>query len=174
MTTEEIVRALRCCAEGECGGCAMHADTQRCQERVLSQAATTIEHLAAENADLRKGTKMKRSQKQAYEKTIKSLQALAGRQLSEIKKLQDDLRWKNLLDEYVLDTQERAEKAEAERDALLDLMKAHRACYACNADVVDCMLCTEVACPCVGCRDSSRWEWRGLPKAPEEGEKTDA
>lgn len=50
--------------------------------------------------------KLKRSQKQAYEKQIKSLQALADRQSSEIKKLQDDLLWKNLLADCVLDTQE--------------------------------------------------------------------
>lgn len=40
--------------------------------------------------------KLKRSQKQAYEKQIKSLRALANRQLSEIKKLQKNLCWKNL------------------------------------------------------------------------------
>lgn len=26
-------------------------------------------------------------------------------------------------------------------------------------------------CPCNECCDSSSWEWRGLPEAPEEGEK---
>lgn len=40
--------------------------------------------------------KLKRSQKQAYEKQIKSLQALADRQASEIKKLQKNLCWKDL------------------------------------------------------------------------------
>lgn len=76
--------------------------------------------------------KLKRSQKQAYEKQIKSLQALADRQSSEIKKLQDDLLWKNLLADCVLDTQERAEKAEAERDAAIIDLKLFAGCVACR------------------------------------------
>lgn len=39
MTKDEIVIALRCCAEGECHGCTIHNDKQRCQERVLDAAA---------------------------------------------------------------------------------------------------------------------------------------
>ena len=39
----ELVKALRCCAEGECGGCQMYADKQRCQERTLDSAAEQIE-----------------------------------------------------------------------------------------------------------------------------------
>ncbi len=44
MTRDEIVTALRCCAEGECHGCTMHNDEQRCQERVLDAAANLIEN----------------------------------------------------------------------------------------------------------------------------------
>ena len=44
MTKDEIVTALRCCAEGECLGCTLHNDTQRCQERVLDAAADLIEN----------------------------------------------------------------------------------------------------------------------------------
>lgn len=44
MTRDEIVTALRCCAEGECYGCTIHNDTQRCQERVLAAAADLIEN----------------------------------------------------------------------------------------------------------------------------------
>ena len=44
MTRDEIVTALRCCAEGECHGCTLHNDTQRCQERVLAAAADLIEN----------------------------------------------------------------------------------------------------------------------------------
>ena len=54
MTDKEIIRALRCCAEGECKDCAMHEDKQRCQENLLDKAADLIERLSAENADLRK------------------------------------------------------------------------------------------------------------------------
>lgn len=44
MTRDEIVTALRCCAEGECHGCAIHNDQQRCQERLLDAAADLIEN----------------------------------------------------------------------------------------------------------------------------------
>ncbi len=54
MTSEEIMQALRCCADGECKDCAMHEDKQRCQENLLGKAADLIERLTAENADLRK------------------------------------------------------------------------------------------------------------------------
>ena len=54
MTDKEIIQALRCCAEGECKGCDMHEDKQRCQEDLLDKAADLIERLSAENADLRK------------------------------------------------------------------------------------------------------------------------
>lgn len=50
MTDKEIIRALRCCAEGECKDCAMHEDKQRCQENLLDKAADLIERLTAENA----------------------------------------------------------------------------------------------------------------------------
>ena len=53
MTDEGIVRALRCCAEGECKNCAMHEDKQRCQENLLDKAAEAIERLTDENAALR-------------------------------------------------------------------------------------------------------------------------
>ena len=54
MTDKGIIRALRCCADGECKDCAMHEDKQRCQENLLDKAADLIERLTAENADLRK------------------------------------------------------------------------------------------------------------------------
>ena len=44
MTRNEIVTVLRCCAEGECHGCKIHNDKQRCQERVLDAAADLIEN----------------------------------------------------------------------------------------------------------------------------------
>ena len=53
MTRDEIVTALRCCAEGECHGCTLHNDTQRCQERVLDAAADLIENQQREIEALR-------------------------------------------------------------------------------------------------------------------------
>ena len=74
-------------------------------------------------------------------------------------------------------------KAEAERDALIEQIKERHDCLDCkhndfceydgadDAIVFDCMSCVQKGCPCAGCCDSSRWEWRGLQGAPEEGGK---
>lgn len=74
-------------------------------------------------------------------------------------------------------------KAEAERDALIEQIIERHDCLDCkhndvcefdgadDAIVFDCMNCVQEGCPCAGCCDSSRWEWRGLPGAPEKGEK---
>ena len=68
-------------------------------------------------------------------------------------------------------------KAEAERDALIEQIKARRSCLECkhfdycefdDATVIDCMSCVTKNCPCYQCGNSSRWEWRGLPEATEE------
>ena len=45
MTDQELIQALRCCAEGECKGCAVYADKQSCQENILAQAADRLEGL---------------------------------------------------------------------------------------------------------------------------------
>lgn len=73
-------------------------------------------------------------------------------------------------------TAENAE-AEAERDALIEQIKERHDCLDCKhndfcefdgATVFDCMNCVQEGCPCAGCCDSGRWQWRGLPEAPEE------
>ena len=145
MTDKEIVQALRCCADGECKDCAMHEDKQRCQENLLDKAADLIERLTAENADLRK-----------------------------------EIEWKDMV---IALAQRKQVEAEEERDALIEQIKERHDCLDCKhndfcefdgADdsiVFDCMNCVQEGCPCAGCFDSSRWEWRGLPEAPEEGEK---
>lgn len=70
-------------------------------------------------------------------------------------------------------------EAEAERDALLEQIKARRSCLDCkhfdycefdDATVIDCMSCVTKNCPCHQCSNSSRWEWHGLQGAPEEGD----
>lgn len=204
MKSKDIIAALRCTSTpggptGNCEKCPYWKKEQlsgKLKERLGTDewtgcdvdkigldAADLIERLRAENAALREGAslgKLKRSQKQAYEKSIKFLRALADGQASEIKKLQADLDWKTLFAESALDAQERAEKAEVERDALLEQIKARRSCLNCkhfdycefdNATVIDCMNCVTKNCPCYQCGNSSRWEWRGLPEAPEEGKK---
>ena len=135
LKPEELVKAMRCCAEGECSGCPMYEDKQRCQEQTLASSADQIERDQKEIAELRE----------------------------ENERL----------------TAENA-KAEAERDALTEQIKERHDCMNCKHNdfcdfdsytVLDCMNCVQEGCPCAGCFDSSRWEWRGLPEAPEEGEK---
>lgn len=53
LKPEELVKALRCCAEGECSGCPMYADKQRCQEQTLASSADQIERDQKEISDLR-------------------------------------------------------------------------------------------------------------------------
>ena len=141
MTNEKIVQALRCCADGECKDCAMHEDKQRCQENLLDKAADLIERLTAENADLRK-----------------------------------EIEWKDMV---IALAQRKQVEAEEERDALIEQIKERHDCLDCKhndfcefdgADdsiVFDCMNCVQEGCPCAGCFDSSRWEWRGLPESSE-------
>ena len=91
MTDKEIVQALRCCADGECKDCAMHEDTQRCQENLLDKAADLIERLTAENVVLPDG------------------------EASAIESLRKEIEWKDMV---IAIAQRKQAEAEAERDAL--------------------------------------------------------
>lgn len=51
---KEPISNLRCCFSGECGGCTLHEDEQRCQERLLEKAADAIEQLAKERDNARR------------------------------------------------------------------------------------------------------------------------
>ena len=51
MTNQELIQALRCCAEGECKGCAAYPDKQSCQENILFQASDRLEGLARADKD---------------------------------------------------------------------------------------------------------------------------
>ena len=145
MTTDEIVRALRCISTPElthlCTGCKYRKRKGCDADEMNKDAIRLIEQLIAENADLRK-----------------------------------ELGWKDMV--IALAQREQA-KAEAERDALIEQIKERHDCLDCKHNdfcefdsdtVFDCMNCVQEECPCAGCCDYSRWEWRGLPKAPEEGE----
>ena len=70
-------------------------------------------------------------------------------------------------------TAENAE-AEAERDAALADLADARNCKTCKyaCDTRDCSSCKSKTCKCRECHlDKNAWEWRGLPKAQEEGKK---
>ena len=142
MTEKEIAKALRGCQFGEpCDHCPVVRD-KNCVDVMHKCAADLIERLTAENAALRK-----------------------------------EIEWKDMV--IALAQREQA-KAEAERDALIEQIKERHDCLDCKhndfcefdgAIFFDCMNCVKKNCTCAGCYDYSRWEWRGLPETPEEGEK---
>lgn len=144
MTTDEIVRALRCISTPDithlCTGCKYRKSNGCDADEVNKDAIRLIEQLCVDKTGLRR-----------------------------------EIEWKDIV---IALAQRKQTEAEAERDALLERMKKYRSCYDCkygeqcefdDANVVDCMNCVKKNCPCAQCCDSSRWEWRGLPEAPEEG-----
>ena len=157
MTDKEIIQALRICAthiEKGCGLCPQMKYV-RCTERLADEAITMIERLTAENVVLPDG------------------------QASAIESLRKEIEWKDMV--IALAQKEQAE-AEAERDALLEIAKKGKDCETCKHCAVCVQPGTDVAhwcdrcvakCRCYGC-EGDHWEWRGLPEAPEEGEKEDA
>lgn len=155
MTNNEITQALRCCAEGECKDCQLYGKIA-CVETLCKYALDLIECLTAENVVLPDG------------------------QASAIESLRKEIEWKDMV---IALAQRKQAEAEAERDALIEQIKERHDCLDCkhndfceydgadDAIVFDCMNCVQEGCPCTGCCDSSRWEWRGLLETPEGGEK---
>lgn len=157
MTNEEIVKALRCLrvetGSLSCLGCGYEhsCNVRGCQ--ILREAAAQLEHFTAENRALRSALASrpaKRAQKQARDASVTFLREMA----------------KEL-------NAQRA-KAEAERDAALADLADARSCKTCKyaCDTRDCSSCKSKTCKCRECHlDKNAWEWRGLPEAPEEGDK---
>lgn len=158
MTDKEIIQALRCCEKEVCadgGLCPLFSDAD-CIVHLGEAATDLIERLTAENVILPDG------------------------QASAIESLRKEIEWKDMV---IALAQRKQAEAEAERDALIEQIKERHDCMDCkhndfcefdgadDAIVFDCMNCVQEECPCAGCCDSSRWEWRGLPEAPEEGGK---
>lgn len=158
MTDKEIIQALRCMAtRDERRDCEIAKRSQlgcaECISSYIRDAADAIERLTAENAVLPNG------------------------EASAIESLRKEIEWKDMV--IALAKRKQAE-AEAERDALIEQIKERHDCMDCkhndycefdDANVIDCMNCVKGNCPCAQCCDSSRWEWRGLPETPEEGDK---
>lgn len=158
MTDKEIIQELRCMAtRDERRDCEIAKRSQlgcaECISSYIRDAADAIERLTAENAVLPNG------------------------EASAIESLRKEIEWKDMV--IALAKRKQAE-AEAERDALIEQIKERHDCMDCkhndycefdDANVIDCMNCVKGNCPCAKCCDSSRWEWRGLPETPEEGEK---
>ena len=149
MTDKEIIQAQRICFRdlddgAACPNCPLYGN-ENCLAEVMGGAADLLEWLSGASADLRK-----------------------------------EIEWKDMV---IALAQRKQTEAEAERDALIEQIKERHDCLDCKhndfceydgADgeiVFDCMNCVQEGCPCAGCCDSSRWEWRGLPEEPEKGGK---
>lgn len=159
MTDKEIIQELRICSRRTdaqtCTECPLF-DSEDCMGDMMVGAADLIERLNAENVVLPDG------------------------QASAIESLRKEIEWKDMV---IALAQRKQAEAEAERDALIEQIKERHDCLDCkhndfceydgadDAIVFDCMNCVQEGCPCAGCCDSSRWEWRGLPEAPEGGGK---
>lgn len=142
MTSEEIVKALR-------------EDCKTCSESLICENGTNLAGLYCANKDAAD---------------------LIERMTADVADLRKELEWKDMV---IALAQRKQAEAEAERDALIEQIKERHDCLDCKhndfcefdgADdsiVFDCMNCVQEGCPCAGCFDSSRWEWRGLPEAPE-------
>lgn len=122
-----------------------------------------------------------------YKETIESLRCCFGfgvcsdckaKNMTEEDPLPCKLNCKERLGLHAADLIERltAEnaKAEAERAAALADLADARSCKTCKyaCDTRDCSSCKSKTCKCRECHlDKNAWEWRGLPEAPEEGDK---
>ena len=181
MTEKEIVKALQCIStvcsatDRDCLKCGYFRKWFGCDaDRLSTDAADLIERLTAENVALREGAslgKVKRPQKIAYEKSIEFLRAVTDGQSDEIKRLRRELEWK---DRVIALAQRKQAEAETERDAALADLADARSCKNCKyaCDTRDCSSCKSKTCKCRECHlDKNAWEWRGLPEAPEEGDK---
>ena len=85
--------------------------------------------------------------------------------------LRKEIEWKDMV---IAIAQRKQAKAEAERDAALADLADARSCKTCKyaCDTRDCSSCKSKTCKCRECHlDKNAWKWRGLPEAPEEGEK---
>ena len=174
MIGKEIVQALRCTSTpgdhaSNCEQCPYWKKEQltgRLKEKLGTDAWTScdIDKIGLDAADL-----------------IECLTAenviLPDGEASAIETLRKEIEWKDMV---IALAQKKQAEAEAERDALIEQIKERHDCLDCKhndfcefngALVVECMNCVKEGCPCAGCHDSCRWEWRGLPGAPEEGEK---
>ena len=84
--------------------------------------------------------------------------------------LRKEIEWKDMV---IALAQRKQAEAEAERDAALADLADARSCKTCKyaCDTRDCSSCKSKTCKCRECHlDKNAWEWRGLPKAQEEGD----
>ena len=160
MTDKEIIKALWCGEDANGTPRPEPSDGEIvCYDPLKLAAADLIERLTAENVILPDG------------------------QASAIESLRKEIEWKDMV---IALAQRKQAKAEAERDALLDELRKSGCTYCKYATVcvdelsvfgqADCDRCGKrESCVCLTCSGygskTDKWQWRGLPGAPEEGEK---
>nr|DAH82921.1 MAG TPA: hypothetical protein [Caudoviricetes sp.] len=111
------------------------------------------------------------SYKNCMDETHKCAAALIERVTAEVADLRKEIEWKDMV---IALAQRKQTEAEAERDAALADLADVRSCKTCKyaCDTRDCSSCKSKTCKCRECHlDKNAWQWRGLPEAPEEGEK---
>lgn len=138
--------SLACLGCGHEHNCSTHGCA------ILRAAADLIERLTAENVVLPDG------------------------QASAIESLRKEIEWKDMV---IALAQRKQAETEAERDAAIADLKISSGCTSCKyhcSDTTFCCDCTKKQnCKCMSCSlGLPNWEWRGLPEAPEGGEKEDA
>lgn len=150
MTTDEIVRALRCGEDANGTPRPEPSDGEIvCYDPLKLAAADLIESLTAENV------------------------VLPGGEASAIESLRKEIEWKDMV---IALAQRKQTEAEAERDAAIADLKITAGCASCEYKCYSrstCCDCTKKQnCKCMSCHlGRVNWQWRGLPEAPEEGEK---
>ena len=157
MTDKEIIQALRCTStpgglHEDCTGCPYYRKEQLGAELKEKLGVDTwpscdVNKVGMDAADI-----------------IERLTA-------ENADLRKEIEWKDMV---IALAQRKQAEAEAERDAALADLADARSCKTCKyaCDTRDCSGCKSKTCKCRECHlDKNAWEWRGLPKEPEKGEK---
>lgn len=98
---------------------------------------------------------------------------LIERLTAENAELRKEIEWKDMV---ISLAQRKQAEAEAERDAAIADLKISSGCTYCKYHCSDTTFCCDCNkkqnCKCMSCSlGLTNWKWRGLPEAPEEGEK---
>lgn len=159
MTTEEIIQALRCTSTP--GG--LHEDCTGCPYYRKEQL----------DAELKEKLGVDTWPSCDVNKVGMDAADLIERLTEEVADLRKELEWKDMV---IALAQRKQTEAEVERDAAIADLKISAGCASCKyhcSDITFCCDCNKKQnCKCMSCRlGLMNWEWRGLPEAPEEGEK---
>lgn len=155
LTVKELVKALRCCLNGDCNECPLREDTG-CISSLDRQSADTLESLAAENKGLRENNKSRRQTEEAALKQLSDALAENTRLAEQISRAQQPNEALTNFD-YIT----------ASLENLINTIELSRSCKTCPASA-SCKITTgEMTC------HQARLAWLNQPyvRPPEAGEK---